>query len=222
MVFPEQESLRRTQYAIASARYVLEYGPQDSSVVVDRDALVSLVKAAISNGIKTPHDRNYKRATIAGNYLVALYLMSSFPKQFKLPSVSKAIYIAKKYAKTTTYRDETLLTSSESEIRKCIIEFKSVAHLWGARLVLESYPGEAMFATQQSVVKFLGVAGALQDFGCTFRPPAPKNKALPLLDQKTIWRVPDSIARLYTHWERPSDFMVQAMKTYKARQRGSL
>jgi hypothetical protein len=66
---------------------------------------------------------------------------------------------------------------------------------------------------------FLGIAGHLQDFGLSFKPPAPLGDET-LLEGRDLWRVPDEVERLYLPMPVPQLWMLNAMKKYKATARG--
>jgi len=224
MHFPENDELRETYAAVHYVDKYLADVPGESCPSLEREALVRIIRVAKSTGIKTQVANAIKRAAIAADFLISMYAMHSFPEHFKKPSVSKAIFIARKFAGISQYGDGTSIPSSESEIRECIKEYRLVAHFWGALRFHASYPiipNELLLGSLEGTLDFLGIAGTLQDFACTFVPPSPKPGPT-LLDAAQIWRVPETIRRLRFPWKTPPSWLVATLKSYKARQRGSI
>jgi hypothetical protein len=222
MNYPCDEKMRQANYATLCALGDLEQYPTDSLVAIDRGTLEQITSAARSSGLRESNATAFKRGTIAGYLLLALYVMDLFPDRFKIASVSRAIDFIRHFSQTTEYGNGDKLPKSASEIRECFNEFKSVAHLWAAWTLLKELPIPAnpgMFGSEQAAIHFLGVAGGLQDFGISFKPPAPKGGES-LLEEHDIWRVPDEVERLYPPLKRPPMWMLSATKKYKARARG--
>ncbi len=69
---------------------------------------------------------------MVGDLLIGMYGMDAFPDHFPEPSVRKAMFFAKEFARKTTYGDGTRLPTSETTIRKYFSRFSAVAHLWAA------------------------------------------------------------------------------------------
>ncbi len=222
MSFPLHEQARQTDYAINWLSNDLASFPENIPLKIDRRALSLVVAAAKSNGTDRATANAFKRGSIAGDYLLALYFMHRFSEHFKVPSVSKAIHLVSHYCQTTEYGDGTKPPRSASEIRECFHEFNSVAHLHGAYRLLIDVPNRknpGIFASEQWVCDFLGVAGELQDFGLSFKPPAPKEQGS-LLNEGDLWRVPDSIGRRALSLREPPSWMLRSIKKYKAKKRG--
>jgi hypothetical protein len=223
MNFPSHEQSRETDYAINFASNDLSLASRGLIPLrINRKALSLIVESAKSDGIGGAASEATKRGNIAGCYLLALYQMHQFPQHFKA-SVSKAIHLVRHYSETTEYSDGAKLPRSASEIRECFHEFKSVAHLWGALRLLQDVPHPkhpGVFASEPWVIYFLGVARELQDFGLEFRPPAPKEQLDTLLNEHEIWRVPDVIEKHSLSLKQPPAWMLDAMSSYKAKERG--
>lgn len=153
---------------------------------------------------------NSKRAFIAGDILMTLYLMDRF--KLPEPSMNKALFVAMEFAKKATYGDGTRLNTSERMVRQCWTEYESVAHLWAAFRINQAYP-----YTDDPFIdpKFLEVAVGLYRFGTGFVPARAKKK-IPVLDAQKCWALPDNVPASNLKSDRIPDRLLKYLKKYKA------
>ncbi len=214
MYFPNDESLRRAYYSVCLAEHELTETKEDREMGVSADFLEDLISAPSKQDLLRQSRKKGKRGMIAGDVLLAVYAMNSFPKYFPEPSIRSAIFVAQRFAKETKFEDKTELPSSEKAIRGHFDEFRTVAHFWAAFRLQEIYsirPDEDMLSSADAVQDFLGIAGTLQDFGCSFVPKRAKRQA-PILDPDAIWSVSEAIPRWHRPWNDPPEWLVKAMK----------
>jgi hypothetical protein len=219
MSFPSDAKLRRSYYAANFARGVLDESPNSAIFEIARDVLEDLVRAPSNVELRDLSAKQTKRAFVAGDFLLSIYAMDSFPEYFNEPSVRKAIFVTQSFARRTRFGDGSKIPASETAIRKAFAEFRSVAHLWAAMRLHESFPileQREILGSAEAVSAFLGIAGTLQDFGCSFVPKRAKPKE-PIVDRNTVWSVPSSVARLRPPWQAPPDWLVETAKQYNAK-----
>lgn len=217
MNFPLDEDMRRSYYAVNFADFVVKDPSKKIETEIGRELVEDLIRAPSKATLRDLAADRTKRACVAGDFLLSIYGMHSFPDHFSEPSVRKAIFIAQAYAKQTEFGDGSKLPTSAAAIRRCFDDFRSVAHLWAAMRFHQSFPirnHSEVMATAEAVRDLLGIAGTLQDFGSNFIPKRARPKQ-PVLDAQSLWRVPDSIKRLHPPWESPPSWLIQTARLYK-------
>ena len=218
MYFPNDESLRRAYYSVCLAEHELTEAKEDREMAVSADLLEDLISAPSQQDLLRQSRKQGKRGMIAGDVLLAVYAMYSFPKYFPEPSIRSAIFVAQRFAKETKFEDKTKLPSSEKAIRDHFYEFRTVAHFWAAFRLQEVYPNrpdEDMLSSADAVQDFLGSAGTLQDFGCSFVPKRTRHQR-PILDPDSIWSVSEAFPRWHPPWKEPPEWLVEAIRNYSA------
>jgi len=220
MEFPSDPAGRQTAYAIRSVETALALAPDERHLSVSRDALGLILGAANSAGMRGRIANSVMRGSVAGDLLVTLYTLNSFPDYFDKPSMNQAIHVASAFGRAVR-KDPVFTPTSASEIRECFHEFRTVAHLWAAFRLNMSLPIRSngdWLATPEAFNDFLGVAAALQDFGCRFCPPARvKANRRPLLGHNDLWRIPAHIPRLQPPWKKPPAWYIETLKGFKKR-----
>jgi len=218
MYFPNDESLRRAYYSVCLAEHELTETKEDREMAVSADLLEDLISAPSKQDLLRQSRKKGKRGMIAGDVLLAVYAMNSFPKYFPEPSIRSAIFLAQRFAEETKFEDKTELPSSKNAIRDHFNEFRTVAHFWAAFRLQELYPNrpnEDILSSTDSVKYFLGIAGTLEDFGCSFVPKRAKPQ-LPILDPDSIWSPSEAFPRWHPPWKEPPEWLVEAMRNYSA------
>jgi hypothetical protein len=218
MFFPNDEGLREYAFARMTAEAEV-HGLDDAASITVRAKMIRLLLDAPSFKEFQPIKTQAAQAgLIAGDILVMVYLMAEIAKVPK-PSVNKAVHAYIKRSKAGgTWHDGRPLPYSESTIRTAWSTHKSVAHLWGAFRVNESYP----FAEREDVFgsgwdAFLGVATGLLQFGCKFTPKHLK-PPVSILDESQCWLLPETIAPRRLATDRMPDRLLELIKDYKAPQ----
>ena len=212
MLFPNDDTARKQCFGIELARFkVLECKSTDR-LEIDADDLRLLIEAPAYEVLKNIVVANIKRAVVAGDILMTLYIMNKYsvPK----PSMNKAIFVAQEYAKTGKYRDGTRMNVSERIVRKCWEEYLPVAHLWAAYRINRAYP----YAPADDIfgqTKFLEMAVELYRFGTGFVPSHTKHKT-PVLNAEKCWALPDSIPAGNLEPDRAPHRLLKYLKRYKA------
>lgn len=221
MYFPNDEELRRQYYAVNFARWELEEKVPTDFIEMEVDVIRTILKSPGKSEFREIVGKQTRNAIIAGNVLATVYVMNSFPSDFDEPSERKAIFVAQEFAADSQYGDGSEMPHSETTIRKCMENFRSVAHLWAAWTLHEGFPireQREILGSADAVRDFLGIAGTLQDFGCHFAAWRPRDKdRKTILVPETIWSVPPSINRLTPPWTAPPTWVVEALKGYKAK-----
>ncbi len=221
MSFPNDESLRRAYFSVCNAESVLEKTDEDRAVAVSADLLENVISAPSRDDLWDQFRQESKRGMIAGDLLLTLYAMHSFHEHFPEPSIRSSIFVAQRFAKETEFEDQTKLPSSKTAIRTYFDKFRTVAHFWAALRLHELYSSrldEDMLSSADAVEAFLGNAGTLEDFGCSFVPKRAKPQ-LPILDPDSIWSVPEAFPRWHPPWKEPPEGLVEAMRNYRAKAR---
>ena len=210
MLFPNDDVLRLQYFGIELTRFkVLECKDTDRLEINACD-LRLLIDAPAYDALKDIRIANTKRAIVAGDILMALYLMDKFG--VVEPSLNKAFSVAMEYAKTAKYGDGTRMNVSERMVSQCWNEYKPVAHLWAAFRINAAYP----YAPDEEVLmskKFPEVAVEIYRFGVGFIPFRAKT---PILDAEKCWVLPDSIAASKPVLDRAPDVLLKYIKNYKA------
>lgn len=217
MNFPNDEELRNTYYAIHCLQKDLMEAKPTDSLAVDLDSARLLVRAAAGDGIGSRVVENTKRGFVAGEFLLTMFVMYSFPDRFPEPSLRKAIHVAKVRALNVKYGDGSVMPRSSSKILECIYEFKTVAHLWAAlRTAVDLVPDRKdVLATPDGLNEFLEFAAALQVFALEFRQRR-REKEEQLVSSEEIWRVPRLVPQYKLGWKAPPPWIETALRTYKA------
>jgi hypothetical protein len=221
MNFPNDEPMRRAFYAIHCVKAELEESKDAGYVELCSEFVNDLIDAPSHAELRERVVATTKRGLVAGDFLSHIYAMASFPDVVKEPSVGKAIALSRAFAKRSRYGDGSKLPSSETAIRAYVDESRSVAHLWAAFRLHQTFPTREhreILSSAEGIRTFLGIARTLQDFGCSFIPKRAKPR-VPLLDASSIWSVSDSVPRLRPPWTRPPSWMVNTIKGYKPRAR---
>lgn len=216
MVFPNDEKLRNTCYTIHRLQRDLMVAKPTDSFKLDLDAARLLVNAAAGCGVGRQIYECGRRGNVAGDFLLTMFVMHSFPSKFAEPSIRKAIHVAKVRAINVRYRDGSVMPRSDSQIREYISEFKSVAHLWAAARAVRKFMPDTgnVLWTLEGRKTFLEIAAVLQDFALEFRPRRGKKEQW--VSPEDIWRVPHSVHRPKLGWEEPPRWIETALRTYKA------
>ena len=219
MTFPNDKNLRRQHYAVKFAESELEGTAPAGFIEIEADLIREILDSPARSKFLEIASKQTRDAIIAGNVLTTVYAMDSFPDYFNEPSERKAIYVAQKFAEKSQYGDGSRIPHSDPKIRQCMVDFRSVAHLWAAMTLHEGFPireQEEILASPEAVRDFLGIAGTLQDFGSNFAASRTRDRdKIPILDLETIWRVPASIKRLVPPWTAPPPLVVETLGGYQ-------
>ncbi len=218
MNFPHDETMRRSFYALQFAKGQLESKERGASIEIQAALLDDLIDAPSYAEMRVKTSSATRRGIVAGDFLATIFGMYSFPDHFAEPSVRKAIVVAQAFARKTKFGDGSKLPTSTTAIRGCFDEYRPVAHLWAAFRLHQAFPireHRELLGSPEAVRDFLGIAGKLQDFGCSFIPKRAK-PATPLLDLKSVWDVPSVITRLNPPWSKPPAWLVSTVGSYKA------
>ena len=221
MLYPRDDRARRLYHAIHFHTVLLKGAPDETRWPVSAGLLRQLLSDPNPAAAETIRART-RRATVAGELLSVIYLMSRFKAvapAFEHPSLNKAIYVVQTWADKYSYRDGTEIPSSRKGIRDCWEEFRPVAHLWAAQAINSKYPfvepGEE-FTSKANLDVFLGVAAGLFRFGRGFNPTRSTGETR-LLDAERSWTIPASIAPLeLPKGAEPPDLLLRVVRTYKA------
>jgi hypothetical protein len=219
MTFPnaDQEDARDALYAIKVAEAEIE-ASREGDVTLRADLARRLIEGPNKSQIRKRIEQATREGTVAGDLLGNLYGMCSFPDHFPEPSVRKAIFAARHFARRTTYGDGSRLPHSDRGIRDYFEHYRPVAHLWAAFRLHQAFPirnHRDVLASPDAVQDFLAIARRIQEFGCKFFSGRDRTKK-PLLDARTMWRVPQGDRVLAPPWKGPPDWLLAAMKQYKA------
>lgn len=190
MLFPESELLRKQYISILVSANLLQEAKKNNQELISiddvfldevieapsRDDINKLKKSAISAGI------------IAGELLAYMYILNI--TGVDEPSLGKALYIAGKVNKTRKRTGGRIFPSSEKQLRKYWTDYKSVAHIWGALLLLDEFQGIEIAESLEPILEqsYLSLAKILGDFGEEFIP-LRTNPPKPILDVD-IWHIP--------------------------------
>jgi hypothetical protein len=220
MVFPNDEYLRRQFYAVKFVESELEGTVPTDCIEIGADVIREILDSPAKSKFLEIVGKQTRDAIIAGNVLATVFAMDSFSDYFDEPSERKAIFVAQKFAEKTRYGDGSKIPHTETKIRGCMKDFRSVAHLWAAMTLHEGFPireQKEILASPDAVRDFLGIAGTLQDFGCNFAASRTRNRdKKPILDHETIWRVPADTKRLIPPWTAPPPWIVETLDDYRA------
>lgn len=168
---PEQEP-RRTQFAaVTTVKDLLGNGDQE--LTLSADVLATVLHAPSWADLGREVEEQTRKATIAGYVMAFMFAMDRYAN--KMPrrgeaggSLDKAFFCATAWAREGhTYRDGSPIQASEGRVKKCWQEFRSVAHLWGAKELnkgVQAVPPQGIF-DEQHLPTFLGAAAYLQCYG---------------------------------------------------------
>ena len=136
------------------------------------------------------------------------------------PSMRKAIFVAREYAKQpdVVYGDGSKMDTSEPMLRKHWTHFRPVAHLWAALQIDQAYSftdGERNVFAPEVFPTFLGVAATMFEFGVSFVPFRAKLH-VPILDPSNCWTLPESVYPLSLTEAPPPDILMRTLKEYSA------
>jgi len=217
MHFPNDEALRQQYLAVKATEWELGRALTTDLFKIEVSRLQTLLESPGKAQLREITDSLSKRAFVAGDYLLNICGMHSFPEYFDEPSERKAVFLAERFANETEYKDGSSLPADRSSILRIVKEFRDVAHLWAAWRFYEIIPGrnqEDFLMGAQSIREFLGIARSLQEFGCSFVPKRSRSE-MPILNNKTIWTVPDSIPHIELSWPLPPPHIIEHLKSYK-------
>jgi len=198
--------------------------PDSETINVDISTLKTLLNLRASQDIKNDVIKSFKEGMIAGDVLGALYLMVRFNLDPE-PSMNKAIDAFDKYASATKFGDGTPIPHSDKSVKKYWKKFKTVAHLWAAYRINQSFPyiakQEDIFISRENLLMFLGVAKELLLFGTKFTPKRPKlNKTImePTMKLTECFQIPDEIKPipLNINTANSPDLLKHYLSTYAA------
>lgn len=220
MLFPNEQSLREQYFAVHLARSEESKAEPDSTVIqLTRRHLGLLLDAPSYADLKMIVADRTKQATIAGDLMLALYVMDYF--KLPEPSMRKAEFVAAEYSKKATYGDGSKIAGSHPMIIRAWNAYKDVAHLWAALFINDPYPyapsNDEIFASQY-FPRFLCVSATIQRFGVSFIPFRAK-KQKPVLDSGAIWWLPKHISPISpipNYPNRPT-ILEKTLKRYRAK-----
>ncbi len=217
MHFPTDEALRQQYLAVKVSEWELGGALMTDLFKIEVSRLQTLLESPGKSKLRDITDSLSKRGFVAGDFLLNICGMHSFPEDFDEPSERKAVFLAERFANETEYKDGSSLPADRSSILRIVKEFRDVAHLWAAWRFHEIIPGrnqEDILMSAQSIREFLGIAGTLQDFGCSFVPKRSRSE-IPILNNETIWTVPDSVPRIELSWPSPPSHIIENLRFYK-------
>jgi hypothetical protein len=221
MLFPDDPANRTYFLTLKKLEIELASAEDGDMFEVDVATLKNLVNCPSKAEMARLITEATKRAICTGDILASIYLMDHFSNQaggFKRPSMNKAIHVSMQFGLIHKFGDGEPMHRSETKIRKCWGEFRSVAHLWAAHRLTQAYPlpsGPEPLPTQLGSNAFLTVAAGLYDFGTRFIPTGNRQE-LSILDHETSWRLPDSILPSKLAATQLPDELARYLETYKA------
>ena len=224
MLFPTNGKKRDEFSAVTNTRSQLSVMNDRDVISVSKGALQSIIDAPSARELDRIRAQAVKKGLAAGYILAATFLLHHFEGKHPLstrPSLRKAFHIVREFAIRNSFGDGTKMEYSDTKLRSCWKEYKSVAHFWAATVLNQegAYPfcEEDWFSgSQESFETFLGVASGLQTFGETFVPVAAK-PALAVLNGADLWRVPSSIAPRHLTSERLPIGLTKLLENYDPR-----
>lgn len=148
MLFPNDRGLCEQSYAVEVTQYECEESDQLSQrwmssknksfdIPINSRDLKLLTEAPAYPELKILQAKSAKKATVAGDILLAFYFMQRYG--ISEPSMNKAVFLSKEFSKQNTYGDGSRMDISEAQIRKCWGEYKPVAHFWTAFRLFKDY-----------------------------------------------------------------------------------
>jgi hypothetical protein len=217
MMYPEDAVLGERARVFHALQFRVETTAEGKTVNLTRAEALALIDMPAAGAMDEEVRERTRRAFVAGHLLLSMYVMDRFRLN---PSMNKAVWSMQMYAKTVaTYADGSRMVTSESAIRDCWRQFSPVAHFWAAVLINEEYayapPREAL--DYEHWPTFLEVAAGIHRFATTFVPPRSR-PAVPIVDPKTTWRLPESVRPRTLKSDQFPAKLVQLLKGYKAPQ----
>jgi len=215
MRFPNDLSAAQSCFAAEKVKAVTDGASDNEKRVLDAHTLRLLLNAPSYADLKQRSAESLKRAIVAGDLLIAIYLMERF--NVPRPSMNKAIFVAMEYAKKAEYGDGTPLNKSEPMVLKCWNEFNGVAHLWAAFRIYDAYPYTPADSrlSPEGFAAFLEVAQELFQFGVSYIPKGSKSQK-PILDCQKCWCLPNTIQPKRLESDRQPSLLLKTLKKYKA------
>lgn len=214
MYFPTSSYLRDSWLATKLAMDEIHGLSDGHQAGLDKNAVEFLINSPSYSSLKELTTEAVKQGVVAGDVLSSIYLMHVF--NLEEPSVNKAIHISKRFGKANVYGDDSMMSYSDSSIKKYRSKFKSVSHLWAAFRLNQAYPyakPDELFI--EKLPMFLEVAAGILKFGCSFIPFRARPQ-VPLLDESKMWLIPESYApRNLTGGSFP-DGISELLKDYDA------
>lgn len=214
MNFPEDKNKQDQHFAYLKTDFETRDALDSEIFNVDAKTLKLILDTPSRNDLKLEITEATKQAIVAGDVLVAIYLMDKFG--LSRPSLNKAFFVSQAFAKNNTYGDGTPMAVSIRYVKERWSAFKSVAHLWGAWRLNMGYPivdQTSLFSEEFET--FLGIAKELQDFGLRFIPLGAKPQ-LPIMQNDSVWLLPDKIKAITLKSYRKPDLLIKYLKKYKA------
>jgi hypothetical protein len=214
MHFPNDKNLRDRYFAVHRIRLEVLDAKESELFQVDAQTLRLLIEAPGYDQLKVLVSETAKRGIVAGDILAAMYLMDRF--SIPEPSINKAIYVSRQFARKVRYGDDTKMPGWEQNIKNCWREFRPVAHLWAAFRLNQAYPFTPERTTFSSgFADFLEVASGLLNFGFSFIPLRAKPRR-PILDPSKSWALPATVQANHLDSDRLPDRLIKILKNYKA------
>lgn len=216
MLFPEDSELRERAFSVEFAREFLADVDRQKFQSLNRRTVELLIEAPAYSDLKKIAAERTKKAILAGNLLMAVFLMHRFNEPE--PSLNKARFVAKEFAARARYGDGSAIDKSEPSINRAWNDFRSVAHLWAAFEINKAYPfaPKREIFTPNFLPSFLGVAAEILRFGESFIPKRARPH-VPIVDAKTAWHLPDSVEPIaLANPSRPPILLQKTLKKYRA------
>ena len=192
-----------------------------SKLIIDTQTLLDRPSDSESKAIAAEATKAAKHGAVAGDILGIVYLMDRYQHlmEGKQPSLQRAIHALSVLTKGMSYGDGSKVSTRKPSLWNYWDEFKNVAHLWGAaRLIQHRFGDEDLLesmSTSEGLVRFLGLAGALGEFGCEFRP-SHRRRPEPLLSKHGLWKISALIPKWDPIFDAPPTLLLGAIASYKA------
>jgi hypothetical protein len=195
MLWPDEaHAARRAQFvAVTYARQLRRDAIVDEELTLPGRLVDALIDAPSWAATLEEARELTRRATIAGDVFMVMYIMDRWKD--RLPkrgasgaSLSKAIFAIATWARNATYGDGVSLVASEKSVKDCWRDYRDVAHLWGARAMNRAFAGADDVFTAWQLPQLLEAAAYLQLFATTFS-----------LDSKSA-REPETLLSPDTAW----------------------
>lgn len=226
MLFPNDENLRNQNYAVEVADYEegniervtekwIHSRTNELDIPISNECIKLLIEAPSESALKTIRTERTKKGIIAGQILASIYLMDRL--ELEEPSLNKAIFVAKEYAKKAKYGDDSRMPA-ESKIKQYWKEYMPVAHFWAALELNRTYPfvaDQSDCFSEKGFTQFLQAAAGIYDFGIKFIPKRAKLKET-ILDAEKCWKLDNSITLLHLKSDIKPEKFLKTLKKYKA------
>jgi hypothetical protein len=225
MLFPNDEALRNQNYAIEVAKYEVDNidcltekwilsKSKESDIPISAECIKLIIEAPADSVLKTIRANRTKQGIVAGQVLASLYLMDKFG--LEEPSLNKAVYVSKEFAKKIKYGDGFSMFS-ETRIKEFWKEYMPVAHFWAALVInrFYSFVPDQLDCFSEGFSQFLRVAADIYNFGINFIPKRAKPKK-PFLDTEKCWVLDSCITPLTLTSNTAPANLIKILKKYKA------